>query len=123
MNNFKLEQEQENIPVSILEYLNKCRKAIRPTNSGFRPVPSNLKFINARLKESYSFEDFKTVIDYKCKEWSGTKFEKYLVPKTLFCPSHFDTYLTQAESENVEEIEPEPDYIADAFKTLQSGAV
>ena len=33
------------------------------------------------------------MINKKCAEWIGTKMEKYLTPKTLFAPSHFDQYL------------------------------
>ena len=40
-------------------------------------------------------EDFKLVIDKKCKEWIGTEFEKYLTPETLFRPSNFEKYLNQ----------------------------
>lgn len=53
--------------------------------------------IRSRLKEGYTVDDFKTVIDKKCREWKGTKLEKYLTPKTLFAPSHFDTYLNSNE--------------------------
>ena len=38
------------------------------------------------------------MIDKKCREWQGTKLEKYLTPKTLFAPSHFDTYLNSNET-------------------------
>lgn len=49
--------------------------------------------ICARLREGYTLEDFRRVIDVKCAEWIGTEFEKYLQPSTLFAPSHFDEYL------------------------------
>lgn len=48
--------------------------------------------INARLSEGYTVEDFFTVIDKKCAEWSGTEMAKYLRPETLF-GSKFENYL------------------------------
>lgn len=50
------------------------------------------KHIKARLKEKYTVEDFKTVIDKKCAEWKGTDMEKYLRPETLF-GTKFESYL------------------------------
>lgn len=48
--------------------------------------------INARLNEGFSVEDFIAVIDAKCAEWKGTKFEQYLRPETLF-GTKFESYL------------------------------
>lgn len=50
------------------------------------------KHINARLAEGYTVEDFFTVIDKKCAEWSGSEMAKYLRPETLF-GSKFESYL------------------------------
>lgn len=52
-------------------------------------------WINARFKEGYTLEDFKTVIDKKTLEWLGTSHEQYLRPETLFISEHFDSYLNQ----------------------------
>jgi len=74
--------------VEIIEYLNL------KTGSKFKPsTKPYVQAIQARLNEGYSIDDFKTVINKKCAEWIGTKMEKYLTPKTLFAPSHFDQYL------------------------------
>ena len=76
----------------IIEYLNS------KTGSKFKPTTKPyVQAIRSRLKEGYTVDDFKTVIDKKCREWKGTKLEKYLTPKTLFAPSHFDTYLNSNE--------------------------
>lgn len=76
----------------IIEYLNM------KTGSKFKPTTKPyIQAIRSRLKEGYTVDDFKTVIDKKCREWKGTKLEKYLTPKTLFAPSHFDTYLNSNE--------------------------
>lgn len=77
----------------IIEYLNlKTGSKFKPTTKPY------VQAIRSRLKEGYTVEDFKTVIDKKCREWKGTKLEKYLTPKTLFAPSHFDTYLNSNET-------------------------
>ena len=78
--------------IEIIEYLNI------KTGSKFKPTTKHyIQAIRSRLKEGYTVDDFKTVIDKKCREWKGTKLEKYLTPKTLFAPSHFDTYLNSNE--------------------------
>nr|DAV08141.1 MAG TPA: hypothetical protein [Caudoviricetes sp.] len=55
---------------------------------------STNRHIQARIKEGYTLEDFKTVIDKKCSEWLNTDMEKYLCPETLF-GSKFEKYLNQ----------------------------
>lgn len=76
----------------IIEYLNlKTGSKFKPTTKPY------VQAIRSRLKEGYTVDDFKTMIDKKCREWKGTKLEKYLTPKTLFAPSHFDTYLNSNE--------------------------
>ena len=77
----------------IIEYLNlKTGSKFKPTTKPY------VQAIRSRLKEGYTVDDFKTVIDKKCREWQGTKLEKYLTPKTLFATSHFDTYLNSNET-------------------------
>lgn len=81
----------------VIDYLN------RKLGTSFKPTASKtITCINARINEGYSGEDFKTVINKKCKEWKGTEHEKYLRPETLF-GSKFDGYLNQITSENKEE--------------------
>lgn len=82
----------DNSHFEIIEYLNlKTGSKFKPTTKPY------VQAIRSRLKEGYTVDDFKTVIDKKCREWKGTKLEKYLTPKTLFAPSHFDTYLNSNE--------------------------
>lgn len=52
------------------------------------------KHINARLKEGYTLEDFKQVINTKTSEWQGTEFAKFLRPVTLF-GTKFENYINQ----------------------------
>ena len=60
-----------------------------------RDSAANVRFINSRLKEGYTVEDFKKVIDNKTAEWKGTEQDQYLRPETLFTASHFESYLNQ----------------------------
>lgn len=74
----------------IIDYLN------RKTNSHFRATTKEYrKLIRGRFADGYVAEDFKRVIDNKCKEWANTEMVAYLTPNTLFKPSTFDTYLNQ----------------------------
>lgn len=55
--------------------------------------------IHARFKEGFGLEDFTAVIEFKCREWSGSKqMEKYLRPETLF-GTKFEGYLNEARKE------------------------
>lgn len=75
----------------VIEYFNqKCKTRYRKNTRDIR------KLIIARINEGYTFEDFKTVIDKKYREWKGTEFEKYLRPSTLF-GTKFQQYLNQIE--------------------------
>lgn len=57
------------------------------------------KQIIARLKEGYTVEEFKQVIDNKCREWKhDEKMQMYLRPETLFS-TKFETYLNDTETE------------------------
>lgn len=77
----------------VVGYLNaKTGKKFRPDNKKTRSL------ISARAAEGYQLEDFKAVIDGKCREWlSDAQMAKYLQPTTLFAVSHFDEYLANAK--------------------------
>lgn len=79
----------------VISYLNE--KTGRRFSTKTKPTK---EAINARLKEGWTVEDFKVAIDNQVKEWTGTDFEKYLTPDTLFRPSKFEKYVnnTQASS-------------------------
>lgn len=76
----------------IILYLNeRANKNYRDNNK------QTLKSLNARIREGYSLDDFKSVIDYKVEQWgSDDKMKEYLRPQTLFAVSHFEDYLSQA---------------------------
>ena len=71
----------------IISYLNS------KAGTHYRNVDSNRKLITARMKEGYTVEDFKTVIDKKCDEWKGTDMQQFIRPVTLFQASKFENYL------------------------------
>ena len=87
----------DNIPYKeIIDYLNsKTGKKYRDN------VQKNRSLIKARWSEGYRLEDFKQVIDNMVKDWSGTKYAKYLRPETLF-GTKFDGYLNQGNVVNRE---------------------
>ena len=78
--------------VEILDHLNAR------TGQHYKPTTSKTKsLINARLKEGFSVDDFKTVIDKMCVEWMNTDMQKYLRPETLF-GTKFESYLNREVS-------------------------
>lgn len=93
----ELEIEEEYIPYSeIIDYLNA------KTGKNFSPkTEATMKFINARWGEGKTLEDFRRVIDTKCKDWRGKKdregksLDNWLRPNTLFSPTNFENYLNQ----------------------------
>lgn len=71
----------------VLDYLNeKAGKNYKATSKGHQ------KFILARLKEGYTLDQFKQVVDVMVANWTGTEWERYLQPETLF-GNKFDKYL------------------------------
>lgn len=83
-------ERESQMAVEVIAYLNQVAK------TGFKSnADAAVRHINAREKEGYAYEDFVTVIDYKCKEWQGTEFEKFIRPETLF-GTKFDGYLNAA---------------------------
>ena len=87
-----------NIYSSVIDYLNK--KTERTGKEKYSSTSAKTQtLIKARLREKYELEDFKTVIDKKCKEWLGTDMEKYLRPETLF-GNKFESYLKQKTGGN-----------------------
>ena len=88
--NTKNKEKENNIYSEIIKYLNE------KANTNYRVSTKNTQsFIKARLKEGFTVEDFKKVIDIKAKSWVGTDFEKYLRPVTLF-GTKFENYLNEA---------------------------
>lgn len=75
---------------AVIDYLNS------KTGQSFRSgTKATQQHINARLAEGFKQEDFMRVIDNMCADWTGTEWEKYLRPSTLF-GSKFENYLNRS---------------------------
>lgn len=75
----------------ILTFLNE--KAGRQ----YRPVKANLDLITARLKEGFTLEDCKGVVERKCAEWGANpEMAEFLRPETLFGARKFAGYSGQS---------------------------
>lgn len=80
-----------NIYIDIVEYLNKKANKNYKHNSD-----KTRRFIDARLNEGFTLEDFKKVIDNKCRSWlNDERMNQYLRPETLF-GTKFESYLNEA---------------------------
>lgn len=82
---------------TIVDYLNA------KTQSNFKAkTEETRKSIRARLKEGYTVEDFKRVIDAKSNDWADSeRMREYLRPSTLFRPANFEAYLNEANRPKV----------------------
>jgi uncharacterized phage protein (TIGR02220 family) len=87
----------------IIEYLNL------KLDSKYRySTKSTRESINARLKEGFTLEDFKVVIDKQYDKWINTEWEQYLRPQTLF-GTKFESYLNAPTKQGVKKND-EPKY-------------
>ena len=76
---------------AVIEDLNNvCLTSYKPTTQ------KTGKYISARIRDGFTFEDFKKVHRTKNAEWRGTDMEKFLRPETLY-GNKFESYLNQKE--------------------------
>lgn len=90
-NNSQAEPDSVAISVkTIVDYLNE------KTDSHYKATtPKTKQLVQARLKEGFTVDDFKTVIDKKTATWlNDNKMNKYLRPLTLF-GTKFEDYLNE----------------------------
>ena len=90
-NNNEIDNNNNQLSIckEVISYLNlKAKKNFKIDTA------SHQKFIKARLKEGYTLEDFKKVVDIMVAKWKGTEYEQYLQPQTLF-GNKMDNYLNQ----------------------------
>ena len=78
-----------NIYSEIIDYLNSKADTNYKVNA-----KKTRAFINARIAEGFTIDDFKNVIDIKSTEWLNTNMQQYLRPETLF-GTKFEGYLNQ----------------------------
>lgn len=81
-----------NTIVEIINFLNQVANTSFKTNN-----KSTVGYINGRIAEGYTLEDFKLVITAMGNKWKGTEWEEYLRPSTLFTPTNFEKYLNSAK--------------------------
>lgn len=75
--------------IYIVEYLNK------KANTNYKSTTEkNRELIRARLNEGFTVSDFEKVIDNKIADWTGTEWEKFIRPLTLF-GTKFESYLNE----------------------------
>ena len=81
----------------VLEYLNE------KAGKRYKAVDRNLRHIKARLREGFTVDDCKSVIDKKCAEWAkNERMNQYLRCETLF-GGKFESYLNQNGQDKQEE--------------------
>ncbi|MDM8243608.1 conserved phage C-terminal domain-containing protein [Limosilactobacillus vaginalis] len=94
----------------VIDYLNK------KTGKRFKPnADGNKRVIDPRLKDGYTVDDLKHIIDVKYAQWHGKTFsngqlgDNYLRPETLFRVSKIEGYLNE-EIPKHKSKEPTPDW-------------
>jgi uncharacterized phage protein (TIGR02220 family) len=89
-------KEDKKIIEDIVSYLNF------KTNKNFKPKAKKTQgYIVARIKEDYTLEDFKKVIDIKTSQWKDDpKMDSFLRPETLFS-GKFESYLNERNIKSV----------------------
>ncbi len=92
---------QEDLLPEIVTYLNEV------LGTKYSPTTGDTKkHIRARLKEGYSLQDFKMVIDSRNSDWSeDAHMRQYLRPATLF-GTKFESYLQYAITNTIKPIIP-----------------
>lgn len=85
----EISEECKSVSYKVIEYLNK------KANTSYKPeYKPTLKLIQHRLSEGFTVQDFIKVIDNKYNTWTGTEFQQYLRPSTLF-GEKFEIYLNE----------------------------
>ena len=89
--------------VEVIDYLNqKAGTKYRATTAATK------RLVGARLKEGFTVDDFKKVIDNKVADWlADEKMKNYLRPNTLFQASKFESYLNETPKKSWQQQEDE----------------
>ena len=99
--------EADNISLEVvkevIDYLNqKAGTKYRATTAATK------RLVGARLKEGFTVDDCKKVIDNKVADWLGDeKMKNYLRPNTLFQASKFESYLNEVPKKSWQQQEDE----------------
>ena len=94
-NKEKKYKKDKNIYIDIVGHLNQAAGSNYKADS-----KKTQSLIDARLKEGFTVDDFKTVINKKTSQWlSDPRMSPYLRPETLF-GTKFEGYLNERWNEN-----------------------
>lgn len=87
----------------VIDYLNqKAGTKYRATTAATK------RLVGARLKEGFTVDDCKKVIDNKVADWlADEKMKNYLRPNTLFQASKFESYLNETPKKSWQQQEDE----------------
>lgn len=81
----------DNILTPEIEILNLLNEL---TGKRFKPIKSNLSPISARLKDGYTIQELKEIVQVKTLDWKNNEtMNQHLCPTTLFRPSNTEKYL------------------------------
>lgn len=87
--------EAADITKEVIDHLNQVAKTNYKSST-----PLNRKYIKARVKEGFTLEDFKTVIENKTRQWSSNSdMVAYLRPQTLF-GTNMESYLNEPKPQS-----------------------
>lgn len=89
--------------VKVIDYLNqKAGTKYRATTAATK------RLVGARIKEGFTVDDCKKVIDNKVADWlTDEKMKNYLRPNTLFQASKFESYLNETPKKSWQQQEDE----------------
>ncbi len=84
--------------VQIIAHLNaKSNKQYRASSKATE------RLVKSRLREGYTLDDFKNVIDCKANDWvNDPQWHRYLRPSTLFSATNFENYLQESKTDRSE---------------------
>lgn len=106
---------QQKAADEIISCLNEKAKTHYKSNT-----PKTVRLIRARLKEGFTIEDFKVVIEKKCTDWLGNeKMERYIRPETLF-GTKFEGYLNEVSNDGNDYDLPEFEDLIDNYERRRS---
>lgn len=73
--------------IEILNLLNEL------AGKRFKPIKSNITPISARLKDGYTIQELKEIVQVKTLDWKNNQvMNQHLCPTTLFRPSNTEKY-------------------------------
>lgn len=84
------------LATKVLEYFSEARITRGYSKVRMKPTKANLESINARLSDGHSYDDCISVINIKFEDDFFKKNLKYLTPQTVFRPTNFEKYLSEA---------------------------